>query len=222
VINRYTYVLNTWYQMINCKMEVKNMGDRLVRKGLAIGVIVLFVCIGISSAVAIKEIKVNNNDIINSSNVVSTEDLPDLKITYIETIAYSRDEGEPPFQATEAGIKNVGAASLDGYVYMEINVYGGIGPFSYLARTFREMKRLDIAPGQEKYLIIAHDVCGGSLFSKFVVSVNYENININESNYRNNLALQRFYTPIIGFWDNYWYPIGPLRYPLLFPHQLGI
>ena len=192
------------------------------KKGLAIGIIVLFICVGISSAVAIKGIKLNNNNIIYSSNVESTKLLPNLKITYIETIAYSPDEHYPAVQGTTVGIKNIGIVSFHGYVSYKILIYQGFESSSPLIHSFEEVKRLDIAPWQKKYLVMWHDVCLGHYFYTFVVYVNYDQYK-KESDYRTNVALQKFYTPNwFAFYDNYWIKIGFLHYPLLVPHQLGI
>ena len=206
------------------------MRDKLVRKGLVIGVIVLFVCINLSSAVAIKGVKLNNNDKINSSNVESTEDLPDLKIISIETETWWFDEPWYEIvQFTEVRIKNIGDASFNGYVNIIILVYHGIGIFSYLHHTFiPEIIELDIAPGDVEKLTFAHEDVDDvrTPFCKFVVYVNYDK-NVKESDYRNNVAQQKFYIPLL-LRGQYWnYPIfyvkiGFIRYPLLLPHQLGI
>jgi hypothetical protein len=157
-----------------------------VKKGLAIGVIILFVCVGISSAVANKGVDVNNNDVINFSDVESAEDLPDLIVVDIQhditnMIPYIT-------WATFVRIQNIGDGSINGYVNYKLLVYRGIGSSSILIDTVGPyLIELNIAPGEGKWLESSHSEPDGGHFYKLVVYVNYDE-NVNESDYHNNVA----------------------------------
>lgn len=187
-----------------------------VKKGLVIGVIVLFVCVGISSAVAIKEVNANNNDVINSSNVVSTEDLPDLIVVNIDAIPYGGDE----YYIAWVTIKNIGNTSIEGLVTISIGVYRGLSNRHNIGNIGPSAIWLNLAPGIEKeFEFMSRYPDNIFYFFNIVAYVNYDK-KVEESNYSNNAARQNFYQI---YYPPNWYKIGPITYyPLLVPHQLGI
>jgi hypothetical protein len=196
-----------------------------VKKGLAIGVIVLFVCAGLSSALAIKGINQNNNDIINSNIIGTAENLPDLTIYRIyRTLEIDNYPPIDDYHTTRICIQNIGNASFHGNVIIDILIYSyrGTELFSTLIGSYRYFQRIDLAPEDGgKELVYIHpepDVYHvySCRFFKIVAYVNYDG-NVKESNYSNNAARQKFWRFLA-----YWIEIGHVSYPLLVPHQLGI
>ena len=195
-----------------------------VKKGLAIGIVVLFVCVGISSAVAIKGVNANNNDIINTSNVESTEDLPDLIVVFIDAHIGWVDHDNPYLfdYSTWVTIKNIGNASINGFIKLSIRLCRGIGEL--LDTIWPEKIWLNLAPGDKITFsfggtFVLYNTIG---FEKIIVNLNYGKY-VNESNYRNNVAQQKFlHIYPYPYLAPEWIKIGSITYPILIPHQLGI
>jgi hypothetical protein len=194
------------------------MRNGFFRKGLIIGIIILFIGVSFSSAVTIKVVKLNDNDIINSGIVESTEDLPNLKIMNIDAETRIGGEGNPyPFLSTHVRIKNIGSGSIYDFVKLQIVIYSGIGPFSRNSTLRADNILLNLAPGQSTVYGLTGDLQG--FYTKFVATVNYDK-NINETIYHDNVAIQKFLRSFPDF-SSIWTKIGPIYYPLMTSLKLG-
>jgi hypothetical protein len=185
--------------------------NRLWKKGLVLGVIVLFVCVGFSSTVAIKSFILNNNNVIISTNVETLEDLPNLKIVSISAETRRIGDEMIPFFITHMRIKNIGAGTVYDLVKIQIDIYRGIGSSStYYTTLGPDTIKLNLAPGQST----VYEFSGTfrSLFYKFVGSIN-DDKNVNESKYSDNVAIQKFLRSFSNW--RAWTKIGPIYYPYL-------
>ncbi len=167
------------------------MQNSLVRKGLVLGIIGLFVCVGIQSAFAVET---------KSSDL--NENLPDLIVVDLDF--FEHDPGSS-FYYVYCNVVNQG----DGYAYGDLTIeFKVIKTFFWLFKLrsiYMESYSRDLgeglAPGGE---IFTMPHCGSDFlppfcFARFIVEVN-SNKKIIESNFENNKDMLKVYCAFNG-WD---------------------
>ena len=198
------------------------MRDGWVRKVFVIGVIILFVGVGFSSAFNNKEIKLNNTEVINSDKVESTEWLPDLIITDIEREIIFNEPPYPTICYDIVYIHNIGSYRIAGYTNLTINIYRYYASIPKLESSINYNIEVDLEPNAHAgYKLNSNDIEG--IFFNVVVFINFDKT-LPESNYRNNVAGQKFHFQFLWWVWRYeaWIKMGPIYYPYSISNSFGI